>query len=161
MADTTVSIESTATRTDDLDGRFLTFYIGDVLYGIELANVIEIISVPLVTRVPGLPEYIKGIINLRGKVVSIIDVRLKFNQEERAYDGKTCIIVVTIHDMTVGLVVDSVAGVLSVDPNQSTPPPDLGVSCSDKYLKSIARVDGKIVMNIDCEKFFQSDLAIY
>ena len=86
---------------DELRDRFLTFYIEDTFYSIELCHIIEIISIQLTTYVPGLPEYFKGIINLRGKVVPVIDVRLKFGQPPREYDDKTCIIIVTIHDMPV------------------------------------------------------------
>lgn len=149
------------TITDDLDNRYLTFFLKDSFYGIELSHVIEIVSVPSITKIPNLPLYIKGIINLRGKVVPVIDVRLKFNQEERAYDDKTCIIVVDVNDMHIGLIVDSVAEVLTIQKDQCTPPPDLGNSTSDKYLKSIATIGSQVIMNIDCQKFFQADLNIY
>ena len=98
MSTANAAIETVAgTALDELSNRSLTFLIGDVVYGIELSHVIEIISIQPITPVPALPAYIKGIINLRGKVVPVIDVRLKFNQEERAYDEKTCIIVTMIH----------------------------------------------------------------
>lgn len=144
---------------DDLRGRYLTFHIGDKLYGLELLHVIEIISVQPTTHIPRLPEYIKGIINLRGKVVPVIDVRLKFGLEERAYDDKTCIIVVTVHDMSVGLIADSVAEVVTIDSNVSAVPPELGNQTSkDRYLRSIALLGDKVILGIDIERFFQSDL---
>ncbi|MEM1485282.1 chemotaxis protein CheW [Oscillospiraceae bacterium PP1C4] len=143
---------------DDLNGRFLTFYIGNVVYGIELLHVIEIISIQSITKVPNLPEYLKGIINLRGKIVPVIDVRLKFKQEERAYDDKTCIIVTVIDDMHIGLIVDSVSEVASVDAGELVAPPDFGNADSDKYLKSISKVGEKIILNINCNKFFLNDL---
>lgn len=147
---------------DDLKGSFMTFYIDNTFYGIELLYIVEIISVQPITHVPGLPEYYKGIINLRGKVVPIIDVRLKFGQEERPYDDKTCILVVNIHEMQVGLIVDSVAAVVTMDNAQHNPPPDVGgARTAERYLSSIANVGGKIILNIDCEKFFQSDLRPY
>ena len=102
---------------DELRGRFLTFYIDDTFYSIELCHIIEIISIQPTTYVPGLPDYFKGIINLRGKVVPVIDVRLKFGQPAREYDDKTCIIIVTIHDMQVGLIVDRVAEVSALRQN--------------------------------------------
>ncbi len=146
------------TAMDDLQGRFLTFYINDTIYGIELLNVIEIISVQHATRIPSVPEYIKGIINLRGKVVPVIDVRLKLKQPERAYDEKTCIIVVVIEDMQVGLIVDRVSEVVTIDQGELADPPSIGNSSSEKYLQSIATVGDKVVLNIDCRKFFHSDL---
>lgn len=158
-----MNIESSAAdelELDDLHGRYLTFYIDQTFYGIELCNVIEIISVQPITRVPSLPEYIKGIINLRGKVVPVIDVRVKFNQEERAYDDKTCIIVVTIDGMQVGLIVDSVVEVVSIGDGECNEPPELGRS-GECYLSSIAKIDKKVILNIDCKKFFQRDLQLY
>ena len=91
----------------------------------------------------------------------IIDVRLKFGQEERPYDDKTCIIMVTISDMQVGLVVDMVADVVSMDDAIRNPPPENGMRSGERFLSSIANVGGKVVLNIDCEKFFQSDLRPY
>lgn len=161
MASTSTVLNVSEDTLDDLNGRFLTFYIDKTFYGIELAHVIEIISVQPVTRIPNLPHYIKGIINLRGKVVPVIDVRLKFNQPERPYDDKTCIIVVTIDEMHVGLIVDSVAEVVTIDRNNCSPPPDLGNGAGDKYLRSIAKVGSKVVLNIDIERFFASELRTY
>ncbi|MEF9976118.1 MAG: chemotaxis protein CheW, partial [Oscillospiraceae bacterium] len=86
---------SNITAEDDLDGKYLTFFIGEATYGVELINVIEIISVQNITNVPGIPGYIKGIINLRGRIVPVIDVRTKIGLEERAYDERTCIIVIS------------------------------------------------------------------
>jgi len=145
----------------DLRGRYLTFYIDDTCYGIELLYISEIISVQLITHIPGLPPYFKGIINLRGKVAPVIDVRIKFGQEERPYDDKTCIIMVNISDMQVGLIVDRVADVVSMENAELNPPPESGSRNGDRYLSSIARVNGKVILNIDCEKFFQSDLRPY
>lgn len=150
---------------DDLKGRYLTFYIDKTLYGIELTHVIEIIEISSInseqpiTHVPSLPHYMKGIINLRGKVVPVIDVRLKFEQEERPYDDSTCIIVVLIHDMQVGLIVDIVQEVVNVDSDNCNASPDTGKNRnSEHYLSSIAKIGDKVILNIDCEKFFQNDL---
>lgn len=147
-----------STVMDDLQGKFLTFHIEDTIYGIELLHVIEIISIQNATRIPNVPAYIKGIINLRGKIVPVIDVRLKFKQSERAYDEKTCIIVVVIEDMQVGLIVDRVSEVATVDQAELANPPELGTTSNEKYLQSIATVGEKVVLNIDCHKFFHSDL---
>ncbi|MBR5486040.1 MAG: purine-binding chemotaxis protein CheW [Oscillospiraceae bacterium] len=145
---------------DDLNGRFLTFYIDDTVYGIDLLHVIEIIQVPPITHIPHVPNYIKGIINLRGKIAPIISVRLKFNQQEIPYDEKTCIIVVVINDMHVGLIVDSISEVANIDSDELAAPPQFGSDLSNQYLGSIANVDGRVILNIDCNKFFESDLGI-
>lgn len=143
---------------DDLNGRFLTFYIENAVYGIELLHVIEIISIQAITQVPNVPEYIKGIINLRGKIVPVIDVRLKFNQEERPHDDKTCIIVVVIEDMHVGLIVDSVSEVVTIDMTALAKPPEFSSAVANKYLKSVSKVGERVILNIDIDRFFHSDL---
>lgn len=144
----------------DLRGRYMTFFIDNTCYGIELLYISEIIGIQPITQIPGLPVYFKGIINLRGKVAPVIDVRLKFGQEERPYDDKTCIIMVNISDMQVGLIVDMVADVVTIDDAIRNPPPENGRG-GDRYLSSIAKIGDKVVLNIDCEKFFQSDLRPY
>lgn len=144
---------------DDLNGRFLTFYIGSTVYGIELLHVIEIISIQSITRVPNVPNHVRGIINLRGKIVPVIDVRLKLQQDSRAYDDKTCIIVVIIEDMHVGLIVDSVSEVATVDMDNISQPPEFSNNRTNGYLKSVAKISDKVVLNLDCDKFFESDLS--
>ena len=151
-------LETTAVQ-DDLSGRYLTFYIEDVIYSIPLNHVIEIISVQHITHIPNVPHYIKGIVNLRGKVVPISDVRLKFGQPERPYDDKTCIVVVLINDMNIGLIVDRVAEVVTLDKIDMAPPPLSSRRMGDSYLDSISTLNEKVILNIDCVKFFQADLA--
>ncbi len=132
---------------DDLVGRYLSFNIGESLYGIELQYIIEIVSMEQITVVPSLPNYILGIMNLRGKVVPVIDIRLKLNQEPRPFDEKTCIIITQIDEMQVGLIVDSVAEVLSSAQTEKMAPPDMAKttlvpSCTSKtrwFCASIAR----------------------
>ena len=144
---------------DDLTGRCLTFHIDETIYSLSLIHVIEIIGMQRVTHIPGMPPYIKGIVNLRGKVVPILDVRLKFGQPERNYDDKTCIIIVLINDMNVGLIVDRVEDVITVDKSNMAPPPLSAQRIGDSFLDSISTIGDKVIMNIDCEKFFQMDMA--
>lgn len=145
---------------DDLSGRFLTFHIGSSVYGLALLHVIEIIKVQPTTGVPNVPSYIKGVINLRGKIVPVIDVRLKFDMEELDYNEKTCIIVVDIRDMQVGLIVDSVSEVVTVENENLSAPPEFGSGgANNRYLSSIAQIGERIILNIDCDKFFSSDLS--
>ena len=144
---------------DDLSGRYLSFYIDDIIYSLPLNHVIEIIGIQNITHIPNCPYYIKGIINLRGKIVPISDVRLKFGLEERPYDDKTCIVIVLINDMNVGVIVDRVAEVVSLDKSNMAPPPVSEKRLGDSYLDSISTVNEKVIMNIDCAKFFQADIA--
>ncbi len=158
MAAQATTAANTAERLDDLHGRYLTFHMGKIVYGIELAHVLDIVNVPMITRVPGLPNYIKGIINLRGKVAPVIDVRLKFNQPERAYDDKTCIIVIEIQEMTVGLIVDSISDVIAADSSQMAAPPATGDTAT-RYLSSVTEIENQVILNLDCEKFLYEDLS--
>lgn len=148
-------------QDNDLSGRYLTFYIGDSTYGIELLHVIEIVKVQPITVIPNVPDYIKGVINLRGKIVPVIDVRLKFGQEELAYQEKTCIIVVEVQEMQMGLIVDSVSDVLTIEPDQLALPPENGSYSSNgnKFLSNLSRVGNRVVLIMDCNKFFHSDLS--
>ena len=144
---------------DDLVGRYLSFNIGESLYGIELQYIIEIVSMEQITVVPSLPRYILGIMNLRGKVVPVIDIRLKLNQEPRPFDEKTCINITQIDEMQVGLIVDSVAEVLSSAQTEKMAPPDMPAS-GENYIHSILHFDDKVVLCLDCEKFFSSELKV-
>ena len=142
----------------DLSGRYLTFYVGDIIYGIELSHVLEIIQMQPITGIPAVPYYIKGVINLRGKIVPVIDIRRKLGIEEIEYGSRTCIIVVTIQEMQVGLIVDSVSEVITVDTEQFTAPPEFGIGSAERYLSGISRINNRVVLNLDCNKFFASDL---
>lgn len=145
---------------DDLVGRFLSFYVGDSLYALELLYVKEIISMQQITLVPTLPAYIKGIINLRGKVVPVIDVRRKLNQPDLDYNDKTCIIITQIDEMQVGLIVDSVAEVVSSSQSEKMLPPDMSIM-GENYIHSIMHLnDKKVVLCLDCDKFFAADLKM-
>ena len=144
-----------AITEDDLTGRFLTFYIDNAVYGIELTHVIDIISAQEVTNVPSTPAYVKGIINLRGSIVPVIDVRLKFNIPEREYDDHTCFIVVDIDDMQVALVVDTVDEVVNLDNQVTASLPEFNNVNTKEYLRSISKVDDHLVLNLDCEKFLE------
>lgn len=157
MPENTTHAEMTEIN-DDLVGRFLSFYVGDSLYALELLYVKEIISMQQITLVPSLPGYIKGIINLRGKVVPVIDVRIKLHQPDVTYNDKTCIIITEINDMQVGLIVDSVAEVVSSSQSEKMVPPDMSVM-GENYIHSIMHLyDKKVVLCLDCEKFFAADL---
>jgi len=151
-------VNATAVQ-DDLTGRYLTFDIEDTIYSLPLTSVIEIIGIQHITHIPNVPHYIKGIINLRGKIVPISDVRLKFGLDERPYDDKTCIVIVLINDMNVGVIVDRVAEVVSLERSNMAPPPLSDKRLGDSYLDSISTLSEKVIMNIDVVKFFQADMA--
>ncbi|MFA7502823.1 MAG: chemotaxis protein CheW, partial [Anaerovoracaceae bacterium] len=97
-----------------LQGRYLTFYMDEELYGMDIQHIIEIIGVQPITVVPEMPEYIRGITNLRGKIIPVMDARLRFKLEERDYDDRTCIIVLETGDVSMGMIVDAVSEVLEL-----------------------------------------------
>ena len=136
-------------------GKFLTFSLGEEEYGVGILKVREIIGMMDVTPVPETPDFVKGVINLRGKVIPVVDLRLKFKMEERAYDERTCIIVVEIITQTtpiaMGVVVDSVSEVLPISEDEIEPPPSLGLSLDTSYILGMAKTkdDVKILLDID------------
>ena len=142
---------------DTQKGRFLTFAIGKEVYGIEIKYVTEIINIQKITEVPELPDYIKGIINLRGKIIPVLDVRLRFRKEAKEYNDRTCIVVVDIEDMSVGLIVDSVSEVTSITENDIVPPPDANTGFNNKYIKGIGKVGDEVKLLLDCSKLLSDE----
>lgn len=142
---------------DTQKGRFLTFSLGKETYGIEIRYVTEIIGIQAITEVPELPVYIKGIINLRGKIIPVMDVRLRFKKEPKEYNDRTCVIVVDIRDISVGLIVDSVSEVLTIPEQDIVEPPHLSKGYGNRYIKNIGKVGNDVKLLIDCEKLLTED----
>ncbi|BCJ95605.1 chemotaxis protein CheW [Anaerocolumna cellulosilytica] len=137
---------------DTQKGRFLTFSLGKETYGLEIRYVTEIIGIQSITEIPELPEYVRGIINLRGKIIPVMDVRLRFKKEPRDYNDRTCIIVVDIGELSIGLIVDSVSEVLSIDDKDMVEPPKLNKGYQNRYIKNIGKVGTEVKLLLDCEK---------
>lgn len=139
----------------DLSGKYLTFNLGEEGYGIEILKVQEIIGIQNITRVPRAPNYVKGVINLRGKVIPVIDLRLKFGMTEKEFTRETCIIMVQAATgdgyLIMGLIVDIVSEVLDIAQEQIEPPPSLGTSVDTRFILGLARTgnDVKILLDID------------
>lgn len=141
---------------DTQKGKFLTFSIGNEMYGLEIACVTEIIGIQPITEVPELPEFIRGIINLRGKIIPVMDVRLRFRKPFREYNDRTCVIVVDIQDTTVGLIVDSVAEVLTIRDEDIVPPQELKAA-RNRYIKGIGKSGGDVKLLLDCDKLLHDN----
>jgi purine-binding chemotaxis protein CheW len=141
-------------QEDTQHGRYLTFYLGDEIYGIEIGYVTEIIGVQPITKVPEVKDYIKGIINLRGKIIPVIDIRLKFRKEPIEYDDRTCIIVVDTENMTMGLIVDKVSEVISIDDENVVPPPSHKTGIKNRYLQGIGKVGSEVILLLGCKMLF-------
>jgi purine-binding chemotaxis protein CheW len=142
---------------DTMLGKYLTFSVGNEVYGIAIKYVTEIIGVQPINTLPEVPEYIKGIINLRGKIIPVIDMRLKFRKEALEYTDRTCIIVVDLNDKLAGLIVDSVAEVMTINDENISPPPDFGQGVNSRYISGIGKVDGDVKLILNSETFFSDD----
>jgi len=136
---------------DTQKDKYLTFTVGEEEYGIEIYFVTEIIGIQKITDVPDMPTFIKGVINLRGKVIPVMDVRSRFKMPERQYDDRTCIIVVNVSSGAVGLVVDTVKEVLSIPPTQIELPPEVA-GTAQQYIKGLGKVGDAVKILLDAEK---------
>ena len=136
---------------DTQEDRFLTFSLGNESYGIEIRYVTEIIGIQPITEIPELPEYIKGIINLRGKIIPVMDIRLRFKKEPKDYNDRTCVIVVDIRDVSIGLIVDSVSEVITIPKQDIVEPPQMNKGYQNRYIKSIGKVGSEVKLLLDCE----------
>jgi len=139
----------------DKEGKYLTFTLANEEYGIGILKIREIIGMMPITSVPRTPEFVKGVINLRGKVIPIMDLRLRFNMEAIDYTDRTCIIVVEIENQAgtiqIGSVVDSVSEVLNVGGNDIEETPSFGTKLDTGYILGMAKMEGgvKILLDID------------
>lgn len=144
--------EFTAEDEETLLNRYLTFNIGNEVYGFEIMYVTEIIGMQKITKVPNIDEYIKGIINLRGIIYPVVEIRNRFNMEEIPYTEKTCIILVKVRNMGVGLIVDNVAEVMRIEPTNIFPPPQTYKGSKSKFIRAIAKLDKDVKILLDLEK---------
>ena len=142
---------------DTQKGRYLIFSIGEESYGIEIQYVTEIIGIQAITEVPELPYYVKGIINLRGKIIPVMDVRLRFKKSEIEYTDRTCIIVVDIKEMSVGLIVDSVSEVVTINESDISELPQMGAGSQNRYVKNIGKIGSEVRLLLDCEKLLTDE----
>lgn len=143
---------------DTQKDKFLTFSLGAEVYGIEIKFVTEIIGMQPVTEVPDLPEYVKGIINLRGKIIPVVDVRLRFKKSAAEYNDRTCIVVVDIKGIAVGLIVDTVAEVLTIADHDIVPPPQLHQSgYHQRFTKAIGKVGDNVKLILDSDRLLSND----
>ncbi len=137
---------------DTTKDKFLTFVIDDEEYGVEIANIKEIISICSITQVPETPEYVKGIINLRGDIIPVIDVRLRFMKEQKVYDALTCIVVIEFGAYSLGLVVDNVQEVMYISEENILPPPSAKLNFYNQFIKNIGRVGDRVVLLMDLDR---------
>lgn len=151
-------IEDTWEMEEDTQkGKFLTFSIGKEEYGIEIKYVTEITGLQAITEVPELPNYIKGIINLRGKIIPVMDVRLRFKKEPREYNDRTCVIVIDIRNLSIGLIVDTVSEVLSIADQDIVLPPEVTQAYHNRYIQGIGKSSTGVKLLLNCEKLINDE----
>ncbi|OZY86192.1 chemotaxis protein CheW [Cellvibrio mixtus] len=136
---------------------FLTFSLGDENYAIDILTVKEIRGYESVTKIANAPTFIKGVINLRGDIVPIVDLRIKFNVGKVTYDEFTIVIVLHIRNRIVGIVVDGVSDVVSLSKEQLRPPPDFGVAFNSRYLLGLATVNEQMIILVDINELISSE----
>ncbi len=135
----------------------LSFRLGGEEYAISILKVQEIRGYDAVTRIANAPEYLKGVVNLRGIIVPIVDMRIKFDVGAPTYDAFTVVIVLNINNHTIGMVVDSVSDVVTLTPDQIKPAPDLGATVSGEYLRGLGTVGERMLILLDIDKLLGSE----
>ena len=152
-----------AARLEGVPARheYLAFTLGDEEYGIDILKVQEIRGYDTVTRIANAPAFIKGVINLRGNIVPIVDMRIKFNLEHVNYDAFTVVIILNVAKRVVGMVVDGVSDVLTLAVDQIRPAPEFGTAFDTDYLVGLGAVDERMLILVDIEKLMTSaDMAL-
>lgn len=138
--------------------QYLTFTLADEVFAVDVARVREILEMPSITKVPQVPEFMRGVINLRGCVVPVIDLRLKFGMEETAQTVNTCIIVVEVdmdgENIVLGALADSVQEVIEMEPSQIEAAPHIGTHLKTEFLKGMGKHNERFVMILDIDKVF-------
>lgn len=154
-SDFSIEYDEEKDTTKDL---YMTFNIDNEIYGIEIASIKEIIEMVPITRVPESPDYVLGIINLRGDIVGVLDVRKRFMKEPKAYDTQTCIIVVEHKEYVLGLIVDSVNEVLTIEESKISAPPSAKLNHHNQFIRNIGQLESGVVLLLDLEKLLQQQL---
>ena len=148
--------EGTATGQDHLSGKYLTFELGSEIYGIEILKVQEIIGIMSITNVPKTPGFVRGVINLRGKVIPVVELRKKFKMDTVEDTERTCIIVVQVQgsddSITMGILVDEVSEVVDISGEQIEPAPTFGSSVNTAFILAMGKIAERVVILLDADK---------
>ncbi|MGC4081228.1 MAG: chemotaxis protein CheW [Vicinamibacterales bacterium] len=148
-------------KNKSASGKYLTFALAQEEYGVPVLKVREIIKMMDITGVPQVPAHVKGVINLRGKVIPIVDLRLKFNLPTQDYTERTCIIVVEVElqarRVMLGMIVDYVSEVLNISADEIEPMPDFGERVDTEYMHGVAKIKGTVKLLLDLDKVLSTD----
>ena len=151
--------QAASNEQDAQKGKYMTFKSGNEYFGLEIQYVNEIIQFQSITAIPETEDYIKGLINLRGKVIPVVDVRLRFKQEPFEYNDRTCLIVINVKSMLVGLIVEKIAEVVEIKEENILPPPSIGRADKShhKYVYGIGKVGNSVKLLLDPDKLLNDD----
>ena len=140
------------------DNKYLTFNISKEVYGIDIGDITEIIEMQKITEVPDMPKFVKGVINLRGKVIPVMDLRLRFNMQERECDDRTCVVIVKIKETSIGFIVDRVLEVVDIpDSDIDLPPQFKTVSGYERYVTGIGKIGENVKILLDAQKIIHQE----
>ena len=137
--------------------QLVTFSIGEEEFGVDILKVQEIIRIMEITKVPKAPQFVEGVINLRGNVIPVIDLRKRFGLETREHDNQTRIIVIEINKMIVGFVVDSVSEVLRIPENTVEPPPPVVSGLESEYISGVGKLEDRLLIMLDLDRLLSSE----
>ncbi|MCF8083239.1 MAG: chemotaxis protein CheW [Deltaproteobacteria bacterium] len=161
MAELTETMDQAVKAMKEQEGKYLTFSMADEEYGIGILKIKEIIGMMTITSVPRTPAFVKGVINLRGQVIPVVDLRLRFGMEEIDYTDRTCIIVVEIRGdagaVTIGIVVDSVSEVLNIKADEIEQTPTFGTRLNTDYILGMAKMEGGVKILLDIDKVLSAE----
>jgi len=157
MSTTTEYASSNTTSENQDANEYLTFVLGSEAYGLEILKVQEIRGYEAVTKIANTPEFIKGVVNLRGLIVPIVDLRIKFNLGNVAYDEFTVVIILNLRGRVVGMVVDGVSDVMSLQSGQIRAVPDIVASIDTRFITGLATVEEKMFILVDIEQLMNSE----
>ena len=153
----TATLEKPCTETINRAGKYLTFTLGEENFGLEILNIREIMQVLNITPVPNTPHHIKGVVNIRGKVIPIVDLRLKFNMPEVEHTVQTCIIVVYVGAAEIGLIVDRVSEVMDIHEDDIEDTPDFGTDIDTNALLGISKAAGRVTILLDIHRVLRAE----
>lgn len=137
--------------------RFLTIYLDDELYGIEISHIKEILALVKTTRIPKTPKYMKGVMNLRGNIIPVVDLRLRFNMPQREPDIYTAIVIINLKGANIGFVVDKVEEVLSIPQDKISPSPKFESKIGNEFISNIGILDEKVIMILNLDSLFTQE----
>lgn len=148
-------------KTVFIDGKYLTFFLKEEVYGINVDFILQIIAIPQITPIPNTPGYVKGVINLRGKIIPVIDLRLRFGLPAADYNARTSIIIIKTEvdeeEIFIGIIVDTVLEVLDIQGGMIEPAPSFGISIDTGYIYGMAKVKNKVIILLDIQNILSEE----